>query len=376
MKRIIKITAVLAALGVSGLEAQNVGSGSTLTANPDLPTTRVGTRGATFLQLGVGARALALGGAYTALADDVSALYWNSAGIGHLEGFAAGYSSSMLYADADITHTFVGVVLPAGMTRFGISVNMLNSGDMAWTNADFPNSASGGDMDPSRTDFEWTSMAIGGHVARPVTDRLMVGGALKYVTEGINNASATFIGADIGASFRTGLYGVTLGASLQNIGSSSEMEGSELISRVNTSNSESQTDFNRIIEFRSRTAEVEMPTLFRFSVVADLMGTATSLLSPNPNSSLKLVADLSDAIDTDLQSGVGIEFGFRDFAFLRAGKKWTNEAQIETDFAHHASIGGGVRLPLGSIGDAVLDYAYMGMGDLDNVQVFSVQLQF
>src|SRR5271155_3166064 len=38
-----------------------------------------GTTAAEFLQLGVGARALTMGQAYTAVADDASALYWNPA---------------------------------------------------------------------------------------------------------------------------------------------------------------------------------------------------------------------------------------------------------------------------------------------------------
>jgi len=41
----------------------------------------VGTNAAAFLEIGVGARAMAMGGAYGAVANDASALYWNPAGI-------------------------------------------------------------------------------------------------------------------------------------------------------------------------------------------------------------------------------------------------------------------------------------------------------
>ena len=44
-----------------------------------------GTTAADFLQLGVGGRAMGLGGAYTAVADDASALYWNPAGLTSVE---------------------------------------------------------------------------------------------------------------------------------------------------------------------------------------------------------------------------------------------------------------------------------------------------
>ena len=45
---------------------------------------RVGTTSAPFLKIGVGARALAMGEAYVTQAEDITALYWNPAGLGRL----------------------------------------------------------------------------------------------------------------------------------------------------------------------------------------------------------------------------------------------------------------------------------------------------
>ena len=45
----------------------------------------VGTTAAAFLNIGVGSRANAMGGAFTAMADDATALYWNPAGLANLE---------------------------------------------------------------------------------------------------------------------------------------------------------------------------------------------------------------------------------------------------------------------------------------------------
>ncbi len=42
--------------------------------------------GSDFLGIGVGARALALGSAYTGLSDDITALYWNPSGLSHVNG--------------------------------------------------------------------------------------------------------------------------------------------------------------------------------------------------------------------------------------------------------------------------------------------------
>lgn len=48
-----------------------------------------GTAAAEFLQLGVGGRAMSMGGAYSAVTDDADALYWNPAGLTSIEKRAA-----------------------------------------------------------------------------------------------------------------------------------------------------------------------------------------------------------------------------------------------------------------------------------------------
>src|SRR5512140_3342709 len=45
-----------------------------------------GTTAAPFLTIGQGARALGMGSAFVAVADDPSAMYWNPAGIADLNG--------------------------------------------------------------------------------------------------------------------------------------------------------------------------------------------------------------------------------------------------------------------------------------------------
>src|SRR5687768_4673982 len=107
-----RITASPAALGLllgapSGL-VHAKGAGTVLLPVPENPTSRVATRGANFLEIGIGARGLAMAGAYTSISEGVTALYWNPAGAAELEGPAAAFSLANLYGDAGITHTFAG----------------------------------------------------------------------------------------------------------------------------------------------------------------------------------------------------------------------------------------------------------------------------
>jgi hypothetical protein len=182
---------------------------------------------------------------------------------------------------------------------------------------------------------------------------------------------------DLGTTFRTGLYGITLGAALQNLGGSSNFEGQLLSQRFNTSNPETNLgDFIRVIEARAATNDLEIPTTFRFSIMADLIGDATAMISPNPDNALRVMWDLNDAIDTDLQTALGLEYGFKELAFVRAGKRWFNEEQIDHSFSRGASIGAGLRLPIGETTRLRLDYAYTAMEDLENVQVFTLDFMF
>ena len=157
-----------------------------------------------------------------------------------------------------------------------------------------------------------------------------------------------------------------------------EFRGQLLSAQINTGDSEAQGlgNFVRVVEATAATNDLELPTVFRFSVMADLIGSATAMVSPNPDQSLRVLWDINDAIDTDIQTSIGLEYGFRDVAFLRAGKRFVNESQISHDTDFGAAFGGGLLLPLGEIGMLGVDYAYTSMGDLDNIQVFSFQLQF
>jgi len=52
------------------------------------PCSLAGEYAADFLRIGVGARAMAMGGAFSALANDATAFYWNPAGLSHVRHYA------------------------------------------------------------------------------------------------------------------------------------------------------------------------------------------------------------------------------------------------------------------------------------------------
>ncbi|MGH8015023.1 MAG: hypothetical protein ACREBV_02410, partial [Candidatus Zixiibacteriota bacterium] len=71
---------------------------------------KVGTTGAQFLELGVSARAMAMGEAFTAVVDDISAVYYNPAALTTLFGREASFT--YISMPADVGYGFGGFGFP------------------------------------------------------------------------------------------------------------------------------------------------------------------------------------------------------------------------------------------------------------------------
>jgi len=85
-----------------------------------------GTTGGTILSMPMGARAIAMGEAYTAQADDVSSLYWNPAGLALLNQSQASFMYSQEFQDISLSQAAVATPLENG--GLGASVSYLNYG--------------------------------------------------------------------------------------------------------------------------------------------------------------------------------------------------------------------------------------------------------
>ena len=108
----------------------------------------------------------------------------------------------------------------------------------------------------------------------------------------------------------------------------------------------------------------------------DLLGSAQSLFGQGKGmNTLTAEAAVSHAVDLSPQLGLGIEYGFRNFAFIRGGKHFYNDdraAGTKTKGTYGLSGGLGVRIPVQSRA-IKFDYSYTSMGELQNTQVFSFE---
>ena len=148
--------------------------------------TKVGTTAASFLEIWVGSSVIGMGSAYTALSEDVSSLYWNSAKAAYLQNYEAMFMYQPLVAG--ITFNYLGIVLPVdGIGVFGLSFTILNSGDMEETNMLY--------QEGTGTLFSATDLSIQLTYDRKVTDFFSFGFSGKYVSQKISTMNASAFAA-------------------------------------------------------------------------------------------------------------------------------------------------------------------------------------
>jgi hypothetical protein len=181
--------------------------------------------GADFLAGGVGARAIGLGGAYVGLANDVTASYWNPAGLSRMPYPEIGYMHVERFGGV-VSFDYGGAAFPVGQTST-VNLTVIRSGvnDIVNTLNAYQFGENGGRPLPryrSRiTRFSAADYLFGLSYARALGEHLSVGGTGKVTRRSIGDfADSWGYSADLGVQYRTGLWGeednLTLGLQLQD----------------------------------------------------------------------------------------------------------------------------------------------------------------
>jgi hypothetical protein len=297
-------------------------------------------------------------------------VFWNPANIAGREGISAFAQHMRLYGNSGISMIAGAVSLPIGAGAVAIGAQQFSSGEMERTTERAP---FGGDP-VAGGNFSYTGVAVTAQYARAITDRFMAAVGARFVQEGIDVARNSFTGVDFSTKFRTGLYGLSVGGTVQNIGTSGRMSGAGVNRSINVARDNGLATGNSIpVQYNTR--EVDMPTTFRLGVQSSLIGDAEALFGQNEQHSLMAEAAFTDPLDGSTKPALGAEYTFRRFASLRAGKRWLNEPNADWSFSDGLAFGGGLRVPLGGK-RLSFDYAFVTMGQLQNNQVISLDVEF
>ena len=194
-------------------------SGHVLCDDNDI-ISKVATSGANWLKLETDARAVGMGGAYTAMGSGISGVPYNPASIAFVSK-QEGFLSHTNYI-AGISYSVLGYsqnMNQEGTDYFGVHLFSLDSGPMD-VNLDNEDSQTG-----TGETFKFTGLCIRGTYARRLTDRLRIGVTGKYIREQIYTTFMHTYAFDIGSNFNTGLYGFVFGMSISNIGPEAKYQG-------------------------------------------------------------------------------------------------------------------------------------------------------
>ncbi len=291
-----------------------------------------------FLSVSVDARAAALGDAVTAVEGMASSLFYNPAGIARqTETAQLGVAQTQFIAD--INHAAAAATFAPARGRFGVvgvSLQTVDYGEQMETVR--ANNTQGYD---ELGTFTPTAFAVGVGYAKALTDRFSVGGQVKYATLDLGDplksraADGTLVfdearegtlAYDFGLLYKTDFHGLNFAVAARNFAP--------------------QVAFAR--------EDNRLPLTLRIGVSVD----AASLAGLNPNThSLRLDADNNLQQDYLEQLRFGVEYGFLNTLFLRAGYARPSDEQ-------GVSLGFGLQRTMFGVGLG-LDYAYTDYGEFN-----------
>lgn len=175
-----------------------------------------GTSSFPFLKINIGARAVSMGGAFTGLADDEAALYYNPAGIASYEEkrFIFGYHNYF----ADMQSGFVGLIKPLSYTKtVGAYISYLNYGEFTQTD----------EFGTSTGTFGGGSLVAAFTFAMRQGYYLNFGGTVKLIYEKVQDFSATGAAVDLAAKYTADRDRYSFGLMIQNLGTQLSSLGEE-----------------------------------------------------------------------------------------------------------------------------------------------------
>ena len=280
-----------------------------------------GTSGADFLTVGVGARPLAMGGAFAAVdtGADANAANWNPAALALVDkaGVTASYNS--LFVDEN--QGYVGYAAPArGGGTWSAGLNYLVVAGIE---------KRAGDTENPDSSFSNQNFALGASYARSFGEVASGGVTLKYVRAALDSLKENAMAADAGLLSRTPLENVTAGVAVRNFGSNIGPDS--------------------------------MPLTFKGGVAYKALG-----------GKLLLAGDV-DWIATERRGYVsaGGEFWIAPNLAARAGYQFGHGPdQLRSKLA---GLGAGLGLKLGRF---ALDYAFQPYGDLGNTHHLTLGIRF
>ncbi len=349
MKTTIYTTVLIFSLFMGGRQTYAQGNNS-----PDRNTiSKKGTTAAQFLKLGVGSRAISLGGSFVALSNDLSALYWNPSGLASLQGSAVQLARTDYLAGVTYSFAAFGTSLGSAGT-LAASLIYLDSGSMQVRTSQQP--------EGTGEEFDVQNLALQLSFGRALTDRFMLGATVKFIQETIWHSSASAMAFDIGLLFTTPYDRLKLGAAMANFGPKMQMSGRDILFSEDPSpDAEGNVE---IVNAEFLMEEHPLPLIFRLGLSWEAVSVA--------DHTLLLMTDAAHPNDNSEYVNFGAEYDFRELLALRVGYR----NLFEEDGEQGLTFGAGLNLRIDRSLKVGFDYAYADFGRLEETHWLTLNLTF
>jgi hypothetical protein len=309
-----------------------------------------GRTGAAFLEVGVGAREIAMGSAVSSIRNDANQVFWNPAGTALRADQTA--SASFNYGSwiGDISYSAAAVGYNLG------NAGTVTVGVQAFGLSDIPANRENGYSDPvlqalvtdnnTADTYDYMDIALSASYSKYVIDRLSLGATAKFINQSIDGEGASAVGFDFGSNYDIGANGWRVSARLNNLGTG--------------------------LSFYNQ----ENPLPLTFSIGSSIYPLNTE------QARVMLALDAVKPQDSQQLLYGGAEVSFYDLLFLRGGYKFnysgTNDGgNVERDpidtTIEQFSLGGGVQYVLQDRPFGI-DYAFTKMELLNDVHRVTLRI--
>ncbi|MFA4839487.1 MAG: PorV/PorQ family protein [Candidatus Neomarinimicrobiota bacterium] len=314
---------------------------------------KVGTAAGQFLMIPVGGKAIAMGGAFTAVSDDPTALFWNPGAISRTKKNQV-YASQTNWL-VDTKHQWIGAqFMITSADAIGVCFNNLDYGSREKvTTVDQPEGT--GEY------WEANDLAFGLSYARNLTDRFSIGGSVKYIQQKIWHESSNLFALDLGLLFISQFNGLQIGASMRNFGGELIMDGRDLIYRIDLD--PDNLGNNETIVAKLKTDKWPIPLTFSVGAMMPVLN--------KKNIKLTLAADAMRPTDNSETINLGAQLTLMRILDIRAGY----QSLFRKDQENGLTLGIGLNAPVSYV-DLNIDLSYQEFGLFGNVQTTAISVGF
>lgn len=307
---------------------------------------RAGTAGWQFLKLPAGARSMAMGGVRSSIGyGNAGSAFTNPASAADVRESDLQFSTMNWVADIRLNS--VSAVTNAGEWGcIGVNLLYLDYGSMVRTEIGEFNGVPGV---IAKTEglgtFDAHDLAVGLLYARRITDRLLLGGTLRYLNEQIDDASTETWCLDIGTMYTTGLGSLRISMLGRNFGPDAEFSSYD----------------GRIAQAPAR---IRLPMMLVLGAAYDILEESAEM----PHR-LTVAGEYVKPNDGPEKVNLGAEYFFYHYFSLRGGYRFNYDEETFT-FGFGAEY---------AVADDVLlqaSYAYADAGRFNSLHMFTIGIGF